>query len=218
MGSAKLVLLVLVSQLAFSTAHRDPLQARTGHLKLERTSILAALLALGKHTKVPLAILCADERFRNTSEVSVDIDNRSVADAISMITASQPDIRFKAEGGVVIIEPVPLPSECAFMNLTIPEFAAQRDTVEHLSAKLWMTLEVQLDPGRASFAGVLHPSTLDRKIGPVELRNRRVSELLNWMVQEHSGAAWPSFPCKNVKAATNDQLWKIAFYPPNDVP
>ncbi len=192
----------------------DPLQAKTGHMTFTQASMLDALLAIADNVRVPFGIACADDSMRQT-KVSAEIHEGSLGDALSLITAGHPGIQVSVQHGVVVIERFPLPEGCQFLDLSIPEFNAQRDTVEHLSAKLWMTLERQLDAGKKGFAGVLHPNRADRAVGPADLRGERVRDILNWMVEHHGASAWVATPNSSPSAAASDDLWTIVFYDRN---
>ena len=190
-------------------------QPRTGHIKLANIRMLDAILAVAKDLNSPLGIMCADERLRD-SEITVDIDGMTAIDAFHAVTASQPDLRTTSLGGVVFVQRTPLPSYCSFLVLKVPAFDAERDTVQHLSAKLWMTLEMQLDPKRTGFMGVLHPNAKDKSIGPARLKGEQVKDILNWMVKQHGAAAWVGLPTTDVKKASAEELWHIVFYDPPD--
>jgi hypothetical protein len=192
----------------------DPLQARTGHMTFAQANMLDALLAIAENVRVPFGIACADDSMRQT-KVSVEINEGPLGNALSLITAGHPGVQFSVHHGVVVVERLPLPENCEFLDLSIPDFYAERDTVEPLSAKLWMTLEMQLDPGKKGFAGILHPNQADRAIGPADLRGEHVRDILNWMVEHHGASAWVATPNNNPAAAANDELWKIVFYDRN---
>jgi len=198
----------LVSRAFCQTHHGQP---KTSHLKFTKITMLNALLAAANDVKVPLGIMCADQRIRET-EISIEINRRTLRDAVVAITSSQPDLKTTVRNGVVFVQRIPLPEECDYLTSTIPRFDAERDTVEHLSAKLWMTLETQLDPSKVGFTGVLHPNPKDREIGPADLRGQQVKDILNWMVMQHGAAAWVALPSKSAKDSPMGKLWQIVFY------
>jgi hypothetical protein len=203
---------IFLSGLAFCQG--SPLEARTGQLRVQQTSQVNALVELAKNVKVPFAIVCADEELR-TTQISVDLDGATVQQALLEITSSRHDLAFSTENGVVVVQKVPLPTDCSYLNTTVPVFDANRDTVQHLSAKLWMTLQSQLDPSKTGFLGVLHPTPADKNVGPAELRGKTVKEILIWLVAKHGGAAWVAFPSPAVTQTSMDNLWEIFFYDRN---
>ncbi len=206
-----LIMMLATFGFAHAASQMDPLQARTSHLKLARVTRLDAVMALAGNAKVPLGVVCPDPEFMG-AEISLETNRQTMAEALSAVIAGASDMRLDVDHGVIVVQRIALPPECAFLDSVIPVLIVPKDTVVHVSALLWMTLEPQLDASKTGFMGILHPDANDRDIGPAELRGRRVRDVLNWMVREHGAAAWVSWPCLEVGSAASDQLWKLVFF------
>jgi hypothetical protein len=189
------------------------LGAPVNDFTIPKSTIVDSLLELGRRTKIPLAIPCADAAFQH-SMISVHLEHSTVGAVLSAILRDEPNVTAHLDQGVIVVDRLPRELNCKFIDTVIPTFGMTHpETVEHISAKLWMTLELQLDPTKTGFAGILHPSDYDKKLAPFELRNQTVGDILTWLVARHSAAAWIGLPSARPSDAYLNELWRIVFYP-----
>ncbi len=207
------IVLLLTPELLSQTPS-GPLSKKMPQLRF-RGSAVEALLCIGQTFQVPLGIISSDSLLTNT-QVSLNGVDVGLPSALDSVLLSVTSYKWSAVNNVIMLEKKDTKLANTYLNIIVPDFEASSDTAEHLSAKLWMTIELQIDPKRGGFAGVLHPNAADKVLPSISLKNKHVYEILNWIVAENGSAAWIAkpWPADQIQDLGMYDLWNIVFYSP----
>ena len=173
---------------------------------------LDALIRLGQLYERPMGIVSGDRKIA-TTQVSVRTAQATTQEAMAALMRQLPEYEWREDRGVIVVQPRVVPPVAKKMLRTvISKFAAGDSSTEQLSALLWWELQRTVDPesARRGYWGIGHDYV---RIGPVDLTNVTIDQMLTEIVRRRGSAAWvvPPPPV-TLKGAPRDRLWSIVIY------
>jgi hypothetical protein len=174
-----------------------------------------ALIRLGELYDQPMGIVCGNNKIATTTLVTARTPNATPQEAMVALIRQLPEYEWKERSGVMVAQPrlVP-PVTRGMLNTIIPSIAAQNIDIEALSFRLWMELQLQVDPESRTrgFAGVGHMRDYF-ELGEMNLNNIRIEEVLDEIVRRRRSAAWVVLPPPaTLKGTPRERIWSIVTY------
>jgi len=182
----------------------------------EATDIAAldALVRLGEIYDHPMGIICRDAKILST-KISVKITQATAQQALKELMVRLPEYKWSEDNGVFEVRPRLLPTQTEkILNIRIPRIVAENIDVDALSNRLWMELQIQMDPGNRSKGFIGHGHLRDYyELGRVDFTNAGVDQVLNEIARRRKSAAWILLPPPDVlSGALRERLWGIVTY------
>ena len=203
------VLVLLIS--ARGAAQGDSsLKVTTPAFSVSETPRLNALLQAASRADIPILIICSDAVLLK-EKVSLRIENVALGEALAEILKGT-DYQFRArELGVVEVFSK-LPNATAEAKLLAFRNDATWDTTM-FSAMVWGNLQMQMDPSRKGFGGVLRVPEQDKALPEKIFSDVSVKSLFAWAASENKHIAWIIWPPPTVlKNTPQPELWNLIFY------
>lgn len=176
--------------------------------------LVDALLKLGQQEQIPLGIEYIS-REALEKPVGTDMDETTVGKIVQALLRGDKSYNWEVRGSVLNISHKTLPSGNAnLLDRVLPEFAIPQCSVAEASNVLYMTLDQQLHPWVKGYAGEYNPGDLQNRVGPFQLRNATVREILNRLVSGASkSAAWiVRVPADHLGELPTHGFWTIIEY------
>ncbi len=154
---------------------------------------LQAILRFGMEAKVPLGLILANDQLCKR-RVEITVQKESVATVMGMLTKQLDGYRWIFKDGVLLVEPEPIPQGAVgLLSTVIPHYSTPKTTLAGLGLFLIMDTRGVLRPEMGT-AGSLLSSPDAQKVGPLELLNATVEQILNRITMEGTGGEWVLFP------------------------
>jgi hypothetical protein len=207
------------------------LAAPVSSFKVERMTVIDAVMRLGQQEHIPLGIEYANpDDLRKV--ITVDLRRTTIGQALSAVLPKGKGYIVRVRDGVVNISNKAVPEgRRNILNQVLPEFVVPESrpavTVVMAAALLRLQLEHELRPQRPprrskpyGVAGSLPVGRMENQVGPLTLRKVTVRQVLNRLVSEHDNAAWivvvapeelRRLPPRQFSLNTGD-LWIIGEY------
>jgi hypothetical protein len=204
--------------LSCSSQEPDPMTKRVARFVSTSRTPLEAILMLGRQEDIPIAIVCSDDALL-TTDASVDEHDSDLASILASILRGAPTysaIRDK-NGVVMVADPSKLSSN-PILSFSFSHFGSSHNLdVTDISERLWGELQMQLNPKRKGYGGVLRVQPWDRPLPPMNLDNVSVSDVLDWAITRHKSMAWVTWPPPNpLIDAPQFRLWNFVYYSSSD--
>jgi hypothetical protein len=175
---------------------------------------LDALIRLGQLYGRPMGVVGGDKKIAER-QTSVRAPQTTAHEAMAVLMRQLPGYEWREDNRVIIVQPrVLAPVTKQMLSVIIPSIAAKKVDIDGLSFRLWMELQLQVDPNshRRGFAGTGHVRDYF-DLGPINLTNVTVEEVLNEIVRRRGSAAWIALPPpETLKGAPRERLWSIVTY------
>jgi hypothetical protein len=180
-------------------------------------NMIDALLQLGQEQRVPIGIEYIDAAaFRN--RITLHVRNSTMGILLGTITHGQGYYWFK-QGEVVIVTHRGAPQgRKNLLNTRISEFTIGKEiTLQAASLQLLLHLYFVLHPNSTGIAGDYPGGNANFRVGPLNMRNATVRQILNRIVSQHRNGAWAvqQAPC-NMDKDPSYGLWRIFEYDGNN--
>lgn len=199
------------------TAHvapRDPLSYRVKQFSVGRTTVLDALLWLGRDEHISFGIeFYGSDDLRKIVEVRVH--DATVGEIVQKILGSTNSYQLSVSGAVILIrrkgERPP-----NWLNHRIRRFVVPRGELMFVNSELYAALDGDLDSKVHGFGGDYPGTNPIEKVGPFDERGQTVRQLLVKLVSASHGAAW--YPTQDVQSpgpATINGFWTLVTYSGN---
>jgi hypothetical protein len=181
--------------------------------RVERLSLLDALLQLGQQEGVPLGIEYVDRQALE-KPISVRMDETTVGEIMERLLGRDKEYSWLVREGVLTVRHASVgPGKENLLDHVIPEFSVARCSVIEASNLLRMDLELELNPQIRGFAGDYSPGDPQNLIGPFKMRNVPVWRVLNRLVSADKKAAWiVQVPQGHLDNLPSYGLWTIVEY------
>jgi hypothetical protein len=155
---------------------------------------LHSFLRFAAESKVPLGLVLVDDQLcKKKTEIS--IRGESVQTVIGKLTSQVDGYQWVLQDGVLLVEPQLIPeSTSQLLNMPLTRFAAPRTTLKGLGLFLTVDVRAQLRPDPGGTAGSLSRSPDTPMVGPLELRNLIVQQILNMIAKLVRGGEWILYP------------------------
>lgn len=226
-------LLVFLALMATLPAERaGPRKPRTGQAKVASritnrrlnrfavrdTSLVGALLELGRKARVPLGIEYVDLASLE-KPVSVTLASTTVAGALRALLRGHPTYTWHEDGRTVVIGSSRLPPAARnLFDWVMPDLKVPRCTITEASGLIRMSLALSLHPSLRGFAGEYAPGKLSDLVGPVTFRNATVRHMLDALVAQAGDVAWVSRALpRDMSELPPGGLWRIVSYDDPDL-
>lgn len=212
--STAMIALSIAACLTSERQTRPGQQAPRLDYEAHNISPLDALIHLGELYDQPLGIVSADQKIA-TDLVSAQAPKATSREALAALMQELPAYEWTESEGVLIVRPRAVPPLTKRMlGIVIQRISAQNVDIDALSFRLWMEIQLQVDPESRTkgFMGVGH-SRDDFDLGPLDLTNVTVEGVLDEIVRKRKSAAWVVLPPpQTLKGTSRDRLWGIVTY------
>jgi hypothetical protein len=177
-------------------------------------SALDALIRLGEVYDRPIGIVSGNQKIA-TNKISMQVRQTTAREALVALMQQLPAYEWAEDNGVFVVRPHLIPPITKRMlSIVIPRISTQNTDIDGLSFRLWMEVQLQVDPDRRGkgFAGFGHLGNYF-ELGPMDLTNVRCDELLTEIVRRRNSAAWVVLPPpETLKGVPRERLWGIVTY------
>lgn len=172
-----------------------------------------ALLGLGEQEQVPLGIEYVS-REALEKPITEDFHNTTVGVILEGLLGGGKGYTWRVRDGVLNVSHKSVATgKGNLLDRVLPEFVVRKCSVADASNVLYMSLNSQLHPEATGYAGDYNPGDPQDLIGPLELRNAPVRQILNRLVSANRKGTW----VVRVQPGCLDQLpsgglWTIIEY------
>lgn len=185
--------------------------------KVEKISLLDALLQLGRERSLPLGIEYIDMK-AVTEPITVEVKRATVAQVLDAILSQEPGYSWSFQNGVVHITHTGVPA--GGMNLldrVLQDFSIPRVSLTDADRMLRMTVYMDIHPESRGFAGDFPGPISNTQLDPLDMHDATVREVLNRIVREpRSGAAWVvQVSPEHLDELPPYGLWRVIEYEPH---
>lgn len=188
-----------------------PLSRPVSHFSIGKTSVLDALLWLGRDERICFGIeFSGDELSR---EVRVEADQNTIGEVVNKILSPAEAYQLAVSDGVILIRKKGVKSP-VWLDHRLPRFELPRMELMSADAGLWMALERDLNPSQQGFLGDSPVTNPIDEVGPFHARGRTVRQLLVRIAAASRGASWfPTTPGVRVSfPASINRFWTLVTY------
>src|SRR5229473_6435533 len=189
---------------------------RVSFFVVKQRNLIDALLSFGGQEHIPIGIEYIDKAAFQ-QRISVEFRERNVKEILDAIT--QPvGYRWFIKGPVVLVtHDGALFGKSNLLNIRIPQFRIGETSMHEASLALSLHLYFVLNPNSGGIAGDSPGGNLAFRIGPFNLKNTTVRDILNEIVSQHSNGAWVvQQPPWTMGKDLGYGLWKVLEYDGSD--
>lgn len=186
------------------------LARRVEHFTTGKTTVLAALVQLGRDAHVSFGL----EFYGDLDDpIQLEMTHATVAEVVRTILGKRDAYRVFVLDDVVIVRRRNVPAPYWF-RLRIPVFRAPRGDLMTANVQLSIAVNLILNPWAAGVVGDYMPT--DEQVGPFNERGRTVEQLLAKLAAASRwGAIW--YPSQYVRippgrVSSENELWALAAY------
>lgn len=175
-----------------SEAQQAPaiLSRRVPSFSVEGLCRVDALLVLGQQEQLPLGIEYVD-RDALEQPLTRHFQEATLGEIIRAILGGRDGYSWQVRDGVLdVTHKLEASGKRNLFDYVIPEFAIGRCSLADASNLLYLELDRQLHPQTTGYAGDYNPGSCQEMIGPFELRNMSVRQILSRLVSASNRAAW----------------------------
>jgi hypothetical protein len=189
------------------------LSKRVPAFEVKGLCLVDALLTLGEQAQVALGIEYVT-RESLEKPVSLAFRDTTVGNIVQALLGGGKGYRWRVRDGTLDISHQSVATgKGNLLDSVLPQFVSGRCSVAEASIHLYMKLSRLLYPSITGFAGDFNPGDPQHLVGPFELRNVSVRQVLNRLVNGSRKAAW----VVRVQPGCLDQLppggsWRIIEY------
>jgi hypothetical protein len=191
----------------------SPLSRHVSHFSIGKTSMLDALIWLGRDERICFGIEFYGPELSNP--VQIEMDNATISEIVEKILGSTNTYQLSVSDGVILIRKrgVKPPD---WLNHRLPHFRVPRGELMSVDFQLWMAVEIDLDPSKQGFGGDYPPTDPIDEVGPFDERGQTVRQLLVRIVAASRGATWyPTQGAGGPAPASINGFWTLVTYSGN---
>jgi hypothetical protein len=145
---------------------------------------------LGEQERVPLGIEYVS-REALEKPITEGFHNTTVGGILERLLGGGKGYTWRVQDGVLDVSHKSVATGKAnLLNHVLPTFVIRRCLVADASNVLCMSLNSQLHPEVTGYAGDYNPGNPQDLIGPLEMQNTPVRQILNRLVSANNRAAW----------------------------
>jgi len=198
-----------------STAAVNP-SRRVSFFAVKQRNLIDALLSFGGQEHIPIGIEYIDKAAFQM-RISVEFLERNVKEILDAITHPV-GYRWLINGPVVLVtHDGALVRESNLLNTRIPQFRIGEASMHEASLALSLHLYFVLNPKSGGIVGDSPGGNLAFRVGPFDLKNTTVTDILNQIVSQHSNGAWiVQQPPWTMGKDLGYGLWKVLEYDRTD--
>jgi hypothetical protein len=185
---------------------------RVPFFAVKERNLIDALLSFGRQGQIPIGIEHVDKAAFQR-RISVEFRERNVKEILDAITHPV-GYRWFIRGHVVLVtHDGALVGKSNLLNTRIPQFLIGETSMHEASLALSLHLYFVLNPNGGGIAGDSPGGNLAFRVGPFDLKNTSVRDILNQIVSQHSNGAWVvQQPPWTMGKDLGYGLWKVLEY------
>ena len=189
---------------------------RVPFFAVKQRNLIDALLSFGQHEHIPIGIECIDKAAFQRS-VTIELRERTVGEILDAITHPF-GYRWSIVGSVVsVTHDGALVGKSNLLNTRIPQFRIGETSMHEASLALNIHLYFVLNPHSRGIAGDSPGGNFAFRVGPFDLKNATVRNILNQIISQHSNGAWVvQQPPWTMGKDLGYCLWKMLEYDKTD--
>lgn len=190
------------------------LSRRIPSFKSNGLCLVDALLELGEQAQVPLGIEYVS-REALQRPVGKDWDETTVGRVVQYLLARENGYTWQVRGATLNVWHIPVSAgKVNLLDGRLPDFVIPRCSLEQASTVLYMDIDRQRHPYARGYAGNYSSESLQNMVGPYEVRNASVRDILNYLVSSaNKKAAWiVRVPPGHLDQLPTQGLWEIVEY------
>ena len=186
---------------------------RVNSFRVERVSVIDALLQLGRQEQIPMGIEYIDLQALE-EPISVTTGPSTVAEVLNAILSKASGYSWSVRDGVVAISHASIGrNHRNLLNWRLSHFSVTKMTLADASHLLEMTLAHELQPDVKGWVGSYSPGNSRKTVGPLDLHDVSVRKALNRLVAQAGSAAWiVQVPPGGLGQLPSYGLWRIVEY------
>lgn len=172
------------------TAQNTLLNREVDSFNFEKGNLVRALFKLGREQHIPMGIEYVDLDAVG-KPISVHLGRTTIGAVVNAILRTSAGYTMRVNGSVLIIGHDKSPSvRRNLLDHVLPRFSIPgRTTLDQASTLLSMLLRESIRPARG-YIGDSPPGDMTKRVGPIEMRNVTVRQVLNRLVADYRDAAW----------------------------
>ncbi len=187
----------LEKQASFSVMQKTPLEA---------------LLSLGKQENISFGIVLSDAALiRN--EISLPYETKSIHEFVDEILITSPSyVATSSPDGIIDIASSERSNAVA--NYLFSSFDIGQGAGPTLvSERLWGDMQMQLDPKRTGYGGVLQVPQADKPLPAKQFKDSSIPSILDWVASHNGSMSWVIWPSPaSLIGEPQYKLWNLVFY------
>jgi hypothetical protein len=190
--------------------------AKWHSFSVKQHNLIDALLSFGAQERIPIGIDYIDKAvFRQ--RMNLEFRERKVREILDALTHPL-GYRWSMAGAVVsVTHDGALLGRSNLLNTRIPQFRIGETSMHEASLALSLHLYFVLNPQSGGIAGDSPGGNLAFRVGPFDLQNATVRDILNQIVSQHSNGAWiVQQPPWTMGKDLGYGLWKVLEYDRTD--
>jgi hypothetical protein len=188
---------------------------RVAFFAVKQRNLIDALLCFGQQDGIPIGIEYIDKAAFQ-QRITVEFRERNVKEVLDAITHLV-GYRWSINGQVVsVTHEGALVGKSNLLNTRIPRFRIPETTMLEASLAVSLHLYVVLNP-TSGIAGDYPGGNPDFRVGPLDMKNATVREILNRIVSQRGNGAWVvQQPPWTMGKDLGYGLWKVLEYDRTD--
>ena len=212
-----IVLLCPIGALYGQTRSASPnLSRKVAFFSVKQQNLIDALLSFGAQEHFPIGVDYIDKAAFQQRR-SLEFRERRVREILDALTHPL-GYRWSMVGAVVsVTHDGALVEKSNLLNTRIPQFRIGETSMHEASLALSLHLYFVLNPKSSGIAGDSPGGNLAFRVGPFDLKNATVRDILNQIVSQHSNGAWiVQQPPWTMGKDLGYGLWKVLEYDRTD--
>jgi hypothetical protein len=183
---------------------------------VKQRNLIDAFLSFGGQEHIPIGIEYIDKAAFQ-EHISVECREHNVKEILDAITRLV-GYRWFIKGPVVLVtHNGALVGKSNLLNTRIPQFRIGETSMHEASLALSLHLYFVLNPNSDGIAGDSPGGNLAFRVGPFDLKNTTVRDILNQIVSQHLNGAWVvQQPPRTMGKDLGYGLWKVLEYDRTD--
>jgi hypothetical protein len=184
--------------------------------EVKQRNLIDALLSFGGKEHIPIGIEYIDKAAFE-QRINLEFRGRTVKEILDAITHPV-GYRWFMRGPVVLVtHDGVLVGKSNLLNTRIPQFRIGEISMHEASLALSLHLYFVLNPNSGGIAGDSPGGNLAFRVGPFDLKNASVRDILNRIISQHSNGAWiVQQPPWTMGKDLGYGIWKVLEYDRSD--
>ena len=192
------------------------LSRKVAFFSVKQRNLIDALLSFGAQERFPIAIDYIDKAAFQ-QRVNLEFREHSVREILDALTHPLGYRWSVARAVVSVTHDGALVGKSNLLNTRIPQFRIGETSMHEASLALSLDLYFVLNPKSGGIAGDSPGGNLAFRVGPFDLKNATVRDILNRIVSQHSNGAWiVQQPPWTMGKDLGYGLWKVMEYDRTD--
>ena len=189
---------------------------RVAFFAVKQRNLIDALLSFGGQEHIPIGIEYIDKAAFQ-QRISVEFRECNVKEILDAITQPVGYRWFINESVILVTHDGALVGKSNLLNTHLPQFRIGETSMHEASLALSLHLYFVLNPNSGGIAGDSPGGNLAFRVGPFDLKNATVKDILNQIVSQHSSGAWiVQQPPWTMGKDLGYGLWKVLEYDRTD--